>query len=54
MTPEPSGIESRLDEIGARMRDLEARSAGLPVASIVTKPFNVDDLLIALERLWES
>jgi CheY-like chemotaxis protein len=35
------------------LRDLEARSSGLPVTSIVAKPFDVDDLLIALERIWE-
>lgn len=36
------------------LRDLQTRSAGLPVASIVAKPFDVDDLLLALDRLWES
>jgi two-component system response regulator MprA len=34
------------------LRDLEARSVGLPVASIVAKPFDMDDLLAALERIW--
>ena len=34
------------------LRDLETRAAGLPVAAIVAKPFDVDDLLSALERVW--
>jgi DNA-binding response OmpR family regulator len=36
------------------LRDLEARSAGLPVTAIVAKPFDVDDLLGILDRLWEA
>jgi two-component system response regulator MprA len=35
------------------LRDLEARSADLHVASVVAKPFDVDDLLTALDCLWE-
>lgn len=34
------------------LRDLETRASGLPVAAIVAKPFDVDDLLGALERAW--
>jgi two-component system response regulator MprA len=34
------------------LRDLEARAAGLPVAVVVAKPFDVDDLLSALESAW--
>jgi two-component system OmpR family response regulator len=36
------------------LRDLEARSTGLPVAAIVAKPFDVDDLLAALEGIWDD
>jgi CheY-like chemotaxis protein len=34
------------------LRDLEARAAGLPVTVVVAKPFDVDDLLSALESAW--
>ena len=34
------------------LRDLQTRAAGLPVAAIVAKPFDVDDLLRALEQVW--
>ena len=35
------------------LRDLETRSANLHVTSVVAKPFDVDDLLSALDHLWE-
>ena len=34
------------------MRDLEEHAATLPVAGVVAKPFDVDELLVALEQIW--
>lgn len=34
------------------LRDLEERAAPLPGAAVVAKPFDLDDLLRALDRAW--
>ena len=34
------------------LRDLAERAASLPVAGSIAKPFDVDELLAALARLW--
>lgn len=36
------------------LRDLATRATKLPVAAIVAKPFDMDDLLGALEKFWEE
>jgi two-component system response regulator MprA len=36
------------------MRDLAERAATLPIADVIAKPFDVDELLVALERLWAA
>lgn len=65
LMPEMDG-PTFLKELGARglgdipvillsaMRDLAARAATLPVAGVIAKPFDVEELLDALERLWSA
>jgi two-component system response regulator MprA len=36
------------------MRDLASRTSGLPVAAVVAKPFDVDDLQSTLDRIWKE
>ena len=36
------------------MRDLAARAATLSVAGVIAKPFDVDELLAALEQIWTT